>query len=287
MSKSALDVKAYAKLNISLDVTARRPDGYHDVLTVMQSVELHDDIEIRRSPGRGARVVGDIGNLPRGGRNTAAGAVFEFFSYTGITEEKITVELYKRIPVRAGMGGGSADAAAVLRGLDEMFETGLAQTELAEIGSRIGSDVPFCVMNGAALAEGRGEMLTKLPSLPECCIVICKPRFSVSTRTLFGRLDCGKIQRRPDTAGITDALKNGSLTDAARRMYNIFEDVIRHGDEIARIKGALLGLGALGAVMTGTGSAVFGIFDDGGAARTARETLRREYVECFLTSPHP
>jgi 4-diphosphocytidyl-2-C-methyl-D-erythritol kinase len=281
------DEKAYAKLNISLDVISKRPDGYHDMLMVIQSVGLHDDVRIRRSPGRGISVVGNIAYLPGGSRNTAAQAVSAFFSYTGITSEGITVELYKRIPVCAGMGGGSADAAAVLRGLNVMFDAGLTLTELAEIGIGIGSDVPFCVMNGAALAQGRGERLTALPSLPECDIVICKPRFSVSTQAMFSKLDCGKIRRRPDTAGIVEALRGGSLQEVSRRMYNIFEDALdrEQGAEAARIKDRMIGAGALGAVMTGTGSAVFGIFADTSEARAAHNALRRDYAECFLTAP--
>jgi 4-diphosphocytidyl-2-C-methyl-D-erythritol kinase len=280
-----LEVKAYAKLNVSLDVTAKRSDGYHDMLMVMQSVGLCDRVAIRRSPGSGARVVSSAPYLPSDARNTAARAVKSFVSYTGITSEKITVEIDKAIPICAGMGGGSADAAAVLRGLDEMFETGLTEPELAKLGSGIGSDVPFCLINGTALAEGRGERLTRLPSLPMCDVVICKPRFSSPTQAMFSKLDCDKIRRRPDTGGILDALRAGSLPDVAHRMYNVFEDVVSPREEITYIKERMLDLGALGAVMTGTGSAVFGIYADADAARIAGGTLKGEYAECFLTSP--
>ncbi|MDR2665095.1 MAG: 4-(cytidine 5'-diphospho)-2-C-methyl-D-erythritol kinase, partial [Oscillospiraceae bacterium] len=177
-----IEVAADAKLNVSLDVTRARGDGYHDVLTVMQSVGLHDDVKITCSRGGPVRIANSGGALPRDRRNTAVRSAEVFFSYTGITGWGAEIEITKRIPVCAGMGGGSADAAAVLRGLNELFSTGLDVRRMEDLGGVIGSDVPFCVSGGTALAEGRGEILTRLPGLPPCGIVICKPPFSASTR---------------------------------------------------------------------------------------------------------
>jgi 4-diphosphocytidyl-2-C-methyl-D-erythritol kinase len=250
----------------------------------MQSVGLHDDIKITCSRGGAIRAVSDSRTLPEDRRNTAVRAAEVFFGYTGITGWGAELEITKRIPVCAGMGGGSADAAAALRGLNELFSTGLSAERLEELGGDIGSDVPFCVSGGTALAEGRGERLTRLPGLPPCGIVICKPQFSVSTQSLFERLDCGAVTRRPDTAGIIKALREQRLADVASRMYNIFEDVSPYSAETARAKERLLELGALGAVMTGTGSAVFGVFGDNAAARAAYDAARRDYEGCYVTA---
>jgi 4-diphosphocytidyl-2-C-methyl-D-erythritol kinase len=278
-----IKTKAYAKLNISLDVVAKRRDGYHDLLMVMQSVQLCDYLTVRCSPGEGAAVITNLPFLPEDGRNTAAQAARLFFEHTGIAGYMTRINIIKRIPVCAGLGGGSADAAAVLRGLNKMFDAGLDADELIRIGAKVGSDVPFCVVNGTVLAKGRGERLTSLPAMPDCDIVICKPAVSFSTPKLFAAIKCERIRFRPDTNGIVEALGAGDLKGVARRMYNVFEDVAKPYGAISEIKGAMLDHGALGAVMTGTGSAVFGLFDAERKARSAYNTLRRDYSECFLT----
>ena len=189
----------------------------------------------------------------------------------------------------AGLAGGSADAAAVLRAMNRLSGAGLSPDRLAEIGARAGSDVPFCVLGGTALAEGRGERLTPLPPLPPCRIVICKPPFSVSTPQLFGRVNVRKIVRRPDTAGVVAALEAGDLAGVARRMYNVFEDVMepRRYAEISSIKAELIDCGALGASMSGSGPSVFGLFDSEAAAREALARLRDSYRDVFLCGPGP
>jgi 4-diphosphocytidyl-2-C-methyl-D-erythritol kinase len=185
------------------------------------------------------------------------------------------------------MGGGSADAAAVLWALNQLSGLGLSVERLAQIGERVGSDVPYCVLGGTALAEGRGERLTPLPPLPDCHIVVCKPPFPISTPELFGCVDCRKLRCRPDTEGLLAALEAGDLPGIARRMYNVFEDVLtdRRGGEIAAIKGELISRGALGAVMSGTGPTVFGIFDREAPARDAYDSLKAQYADTFLTKP--
>jgi len=276
--------QAYAKINLSLDVVSKRDDGYHDMLMVMQSVGFNDEITIECVPGTGVSADAGLPYLPGDERNIAVKAALAFYNYTGITGYKTNIKIRKDIPVCAGLGGGSSDGACVLRMLDAMFAANLRIEELEEIGGSFGSDVPFCIAGGTRLATGRGDVLTDLPSLPESYIVICKPPFTCSTPELFGRIKCEKIRARPDTDGILTALDAGDLSGIARRMYNVFEDVLPRGErDIADIKYALLDNGALGAVMTGSGPAVFGLFDDEACSLLAYESLRRNYKECYHT----
>ena len=196
----------------------------------------------------------------------------------------VHIRLHKRIPVCAGLGGGSSDAAAVLRALNRLTGAGFTRTELEEMGALVGSDVPYCVAGGTMLAEGRGERLTPVTPMPRLPVVICKPDFPISTPELFRRVDARTSRCRPDTEGICAALADGDMPKLARRMYNVFEDVLtRREGEIAAIKSRLLDGGALGAVMSGTGSAVFGLFADADSAAYAKRRLARDYAECFLT----
>lgn len=269
--------KAYAKINISLDVTAKRPDGYHDMLMVMQTVTLCDELTVTLTPGSASRAECNLRFVPCDERNLAVRAAIAFFEHTGISSGAHIV-MHKHIPVGAGMAGGSSDAAAVLRALNRLCSARLSRSQLEALGAQIGSDVAFCVAGGTQLASGRGEVLSPLPALPSCKIVICKPDFSVSTPELFKKLDAVKLRCHPDTHGIVELLGVGDLPKIARRMYNVFEDVPdRKHNEIALIKSAMLDCGALGSVMTGTGSAVFGIFDDPAAAEKTAKALRRNY----------
>lgn len=282
-----MNVLAYAKLNLSLDVLGKRDDGYHDLRMVMQSVQLADEISLREEAGEDISVHTNLRYLPNDERNLAAIAARKFWEETGMIRKGLDINIKKVIPVCAGMGGGSSDAAAVLRALNESSEAGLSLGRLAEIGSRVGSDVPYCVMGGTALAEGKGEKLTALPPLPNCHIVICKPPFPISTPELFGCIDCKKIRCRPDTEGIIAALRAQDLTGVARRLYNVFEDVLtdRRGAEIAEIKKEIVSGGALGAAMSGSGPTVFGIFDDECKADRVYQSLKNQYKDTFLTKP--
>lgn len=282
----ALTVPAYAKLNLTLDVMGKRPDGYHDLCMVMQSIGVTDELILESEPGDGVRVRTNMSYLPSDGRNLAAVAARRFFEATGQSLQ-LSIDLRKKIPVCAGMGGGSSDAAAVLRALNRLTGAGLSTAELAAIGERVGSDVPFCVLGGTALAEGKGERLTPLPALPPCAIVVCKPGFSISTPELFGALAGKKLRRRPDTKGVLAALEAGDLTGVARRMYNVFEDVLppRQARTVDEIKAALIADGALGACMSGTGPTVFGLFAEQEAAQRAARALREEYRDVFVTGP--
>jgi len=275
---------AYAKINLSLDIVSKMPDGYHSIRTVMQTVGLSDEITVGCLPGEGFSIDAGLPYLPGDERNIAIKAALAFYKHTGITGYRTQFKIKKSIPVCAGLGGGSADGACVLRLLDKMFATGLGTKTLEALGASFGSDVPFCVAGGTSLAEGRGDVLTTLPPLPHCYIVICKPPFSCSTPELFARVRCEKIRARPDTAGIVAALGQGDLSGVARRMYNVFEDALPRGArEISDIKYAMLDKGALGAVMTGSGPAVIGLFESGESAKSAYEYLQSSYKECYIT----
>ena len=283
----ALDVLAYAKLNLSLDVLEKRPDGYHEMRMVMQTVVLCDRLRLEIGTGRPLSMRSNLGFLPADGRNLAAAAALRLAEDTGADWGGLSITLDKSIPVCAGLAGGSADAAAVLRGLNQLAGLHLPPERLEEIGAKVGSDVPYCVRGGTALAEGRGEVLTDLPPLPSCHVVLCKPAFSVPTPELFARLDGVRIRRRPDTAGLLSALAAGDLAGVARRMYNVFEDALppRRAAEIQRLKTELIQQGALGACMSATGSALFGLFSDGEAAARARDALALLCPTCFLARP--
>lgn len=277
-----MELRAYAKLNLTLDILGRREDGYHDLQMVMQSIDLADLLTVVPTQGRG-RTSTSLSYLPGDDRNLARKAVLAFRQATG-TGPEVDISIQKRIPVCAGMAGGSADGAAVLWAMDHLAGTGLSPARLARIGEAVGSDVPYCVLGGTALAEGRGERLTPLPPLPPCHVVVCKPPFPISTPQLFARVDTKKIVRRPDTSGLLAALEQGDLTGVARRMYNVFEDVLepRRQAEIASLKTALIDAGALGASMTGSGPTVFGLFDSPEAAAAARDRLSQSYEDVFL-----
>ena len=280
---SGLDTRARAKLNLSLDVLARRPDGFHDLRMVMQAAALADEVHVElREPGF-FRAETNRSYIPTDERNIAVKAAKAYFEAAGI-DSGAYIKITKRIPVCAGMAGGSSDAAAVLRALNRRAGEPFSPRELAKIGERVGSDVPYCVLGGTALAEGRGEMLTPLAPLPRCWVVACKPDFPISTPELFAQADRVKLRRRPDTAGLVAALEAGDLGGVARRMYNVFEDVLpeRRRAEIMDIKNALIQYGALGAAMSGTGPTVFGLFDRLEAAQEARACLAQRYRDTFL-----
>ncbi len=280
-----LTVNAHAKINLSLDVLGKMPNGYHELRSIMQLIQLHDDVEISCKRGGGKlRVRTSKAFLPNDDKNIAGKAARLFMSEMDTVGYDVDIYIHKMNPVCAGLGGGSADGAAVLLGLNELFGTGLSKAELEKMGERLGADVPFCIHGGTALCEGKGEIITDIPQLPECFIVICKPEFSVSTPELFHMIDNRKIKLRPDTDGMLNALKKGSLNGVAKRMFNVFEELIAvDHSEIKSVKGIMYDYGALGASMSGTGSAVFGLFNDKIKAENAYKELKTIYNECFLT----
>ena len=278
--------RAYAKLNLSLDVTGRRADGYHDLAMLMQTVSLCDELRLRFREDGQVRAGSTLRFIPSDERNLAVRAALRYLEAVGDPGRGLQIELRKQIPVGAGMGGGSADAAAVLRALNRIYENRLNRRELEELAQQIGSDVAFCVAGGTALAEGRGEKLTDLPDLPDCSFVICKPSFSISTPELYKKLDSAPVRIHPDTPGLLTAVRAGDLSALCRRMYNVFEEIDdRRLRTVAELKSRLLDHRAMGAMMTGTGSAVFGVFRRPEEAEAACAALRGTVPFCCTARP--
>lgn len=295
---------AFAKLNLTLDVLGRRADGYHDLRMVMQTVSLRDDVSIDLDTKDGFRVYCYRENypqtqdkdvmqqpevefvtdgLPQHEENIAYRAAMTFFAATGKMPDGMEIRINKRIPTQAGLGGGSADAAAVLRALNRHYGDPFSIFALCELGAQVGSDVPFCVLGGTALAEGRGERLTPLPAAPELYYVICKPDFSVSTPELFAVVDREELGARPDTNAMRAALQKGDLQAIAEKLCNVFDPIVTKTHlELNYIKSILMSYGAYGTQMSGTGSAVYGIFDSFEYAAVACTMLKDSYREVFI-----
>lgn len=277
-------IQAPAKLNLTLDVLGRREDGYHDLKMVMQSITLADRLTLRPGRAPGIQVSSSFHFLPTGEKNLAGKAAVCFYQALGRPARDLDISITKHVPVCAGMAGGSSDAAAVLRALNRLEGDPFSPEELAHVGEAVGSDVPYCVLGCTALAQGRGEVLTPLSPLPHCWVVACKPDFPVSTPELFARIDSCRIRRRPDADGLMAALDHGDLMEVARRMYNVFEDVLpeRQLARVADIKNILIQQGALGANMSGTGPTAFGLFSSQNQAQAAYDVLKQRYQEVFL-----
>lgn len=272
---------AGAKVNLCLEVTGRLPDGYHGVRGIMQSLEFGDTVELE--PGDGPwQVRSNLYYLPSGEDNLAARAALLFRRLTGLGPEGGTITLTKRIPVCGGFGGGSSDAAAVLRIMNRLSPSPLRWDELEALSRPLGSDVPFCVRGGTARAEGRGEVLTPLPDFAGRELLLCRPDFSCSTPLLFKALDRLKLRVRPDTAGLERAAAAGDTVGVARRLFNVFEEVLpkKQRDTVWELRDAMVEAGALGAAMTGSGSGVFGVFPDGETAAAALIALRDKGIRC-------
>ena len=263
--------EAPAKINLALDILGKRPDGYHALCSVMQTVSLCDTVEL--AEGGEGFTLSMAGFTPPEGRKTLEQRAAEaFFARLGRAMPPLTVAITKRTPAYAGLGGGSADVAALLRILRDRYAPEMEDTTLESIGAEVGSDMPFCLRGGTALAAGRGEILTDLPPLPDCWIVLCKPPFPIPTPMLFARADSVAIRHRPDIPGMRKALENGDLEGVAGRLGNVFEEVLPpECGAVFAIRDALLAAGALGAGMSGSGPMVFGIFREEGLARAAQK----------------
>ena len=277
--------QAPAKINLALDILGRRQDGYHELRMVMQTVSLCDAVTVDEG-GSGFALLADGFALPAGKKPLEQQAVEAFFDAVGQPMPPLTVRLKKVTPAYAGLGGGSADVAALLRCLRRRYAPEMPVEQLRTIGLTVGSDMPFCVSGGTALAEGRGERLTALPGLPDCWILLCKPDFGIPTPALFARADGRTPRHRPDIDGMAQALERGNLEGVASRLCNVFEELLpKEYHEVFRVKERILELGALNAAMSGSGPAVFGIFREGAAARTAADTLKRHYFQTYLAKP--
>ncbi len=277
---------AFAKLNLTLDVLGKREDGYHDLRSVMQTVSIRDDIEIDLDTGKPWVLHCDKAGIPQDETNLAWKAAKTFFAATGKEPNGLEIRITKRIPSQAGMGGGSADAAAVLRALNRYYEFPLSVLALAELGSTVGSDVPFCVICGTAMAEGRGEKLRKLPDMPDCFFVVCKPDFSVSTPELYQKIDSCTIGKRPDQQAMESALLAGDLGKVAGNLWNVFDPIVTEEHlELNYIKSIFNSYGAIGQQMTGSGSAVFAIVESFEYAAVICNMLKDNYPQVFIAKP--
>lgn len=277
---------AYAKLNLSLDILGKRPDGYHDMRMVMQSISLCDDVSLHDSTVPGIRVSSNMSFLPSGSDNIAAKAAIAFFKALDKPCPDLDIHIEKHTPVCAGMAGGSSDGAAVLRLLRESRAPHMGREELEAIAAQVGSDVPFCVRGGTVLCEGRGELMTDLPPLPPCWLTVVKPDFPISTPELFAQVRTRSLRCHPDTQGMIEALQAQDLDGIAHRLYNVFEDVLpRQYREVMEIKHRLLTLGAMAASMTGSGPTVFGLFEDRDTAEEAADTMKKTYSAVFSATP--
>lgn len=259
---TTLTQQAYAKLNLTLDVKGKRDDGYHEVESVMQQITLCDDVEIDVETGEDWKLECDWEEVPQDSSNLAWKAAGVFYQSIGKDPQGITIRITKRIPMGAGLGGGSADAAAVLHALNKHEGEPYPIWDLARLSAKIGSDVPFCVLGGTGLATGRGEHVQQLLPMPQCFYCIAKPEFSVSTPELYAAMDETHSIWHPDTAGMLKSLDQQDLMHVAGHVGNAMEDLVAsQHPEIAQIKQTMQDCGALGVSMTGSGSAVFGIFD--------------------------
>ena len=277
---------AYAKLNLTLDVLGKRDDGYHNLKSVMQTVSIRDDVEIDIGTGKRWSLECTMEGIPCDERNLAWKAAKVFFDATGKDPNGLTIRITKRIPTQAGMGGGSADAAAVLRALNKHYNNPFSIFALAELGAQVGSDVPFCVVCGTAIVEGRGEQLRILPNLPECIFVVVKPEFSVSTPELFHKIDSVAIAKRPDNGAMESALLAGDLEKVCQNVYNVFDPIVTEEHlELNYIKSVFHQYGAACYKMTGSGSAVFAIVSEFEVAAVLCNMLKENYPQVFIGMP--
>ena len=277
---------AYAKLNLTLDVLGKREDGYHDLKSVMQTVSIRDDIELDIGTGKPWVLRCDKEGIPTDSRNLAWKAAEVYCEAMGKDPDGLEIRITKRIPSEAGMGGGSADAAAVLRALNQYYGNPLSILALAELGARVGSDVPFCVVGGTCMVEGRGERLRKLPDMPDCFFVVVKPDFSCSTAELYRKIDEAEIAKRPDHQAMESALLAGDLGRVCENIWNVFDPVVTQEHlELNYIKSIFNSYGAVGYQMTGSGSAVFAVAPSFEYAAVMCDMLRGNYPNVFIGKP--
>ncbi len=283
-----VSIAAHAKINLTLDVVKKLQNGYHELLMVMQSISLHDILSIETGTDAGIELRSNVKNIPCDERNLVYKAIQAFYEASGILESGVSVAIEKRIPVMAGLAGGSTDAAAVIRALDFIYNTRFSEKELQKIGLCVGADVPFCISGGTMLARGVGEILSPLSPMPDCTILLVKPDVAVSTPSVFAELDKREITRRPDTEAMIGALARGTVSDIAAGLFNVMEDVTAaECPEILEIKRRMLARGALGAAMSGSGPTVFGIFTDNVCAHAAYAEFLPRYPGVYLCRPYP
>lgn len=283
-----IELKAYGKINIGLDVIRKREDGYHDLDMIMQTVGVYDDVIISREDGTQTyeiEVSTDADILPNDKGNLAFMAAKVLMEAYDI-KSKVKIYINKRIPIAGGMAGGSADCAAVLRGVNKLFQLGLTDEQLQEYGVKLGADVPYCIVGGTKRAQGIGEILTDLPTPPKCYVIIAKPDAFVSTKFVYSHIRPAQIENHPDIDGIIESIKAGDLYGMCEKIANVMEDVtIPEYPIIQKVKDILKSNGAVNALMSGSGPTVFGIYDDEEKAKQSMDALSgKEFVsQLYLT----
>ena len=283
-----IELKAYGKINLGLDVIRKRPDGYHDLDMIMQMVDVYDDIVITKNKTGKIEVKTDTAVLSNGKDNLAYMAAKMLMDEFKIVDG-VDIYINKRIPIAGGMAGGSSDCATTLMGINQLFELGLSKEDLMERGVKLGADVPYCVLGGTAIARGIGEVLTPLPAPPDCHVIIAKPPVSVSTAYVYGHIKPLEITKRPDIEAMAQSIKDGDLKKMASLIYNVMEDVtVVEYPIISEIKQVMLDNGALNSIMSGSGPTVFGLFDDKEKAQQCVKTLEEKGLtqQLYLTKFH-
>ncbi len=269
-----LELNAYAKVNLGLDVLRRREDGYHELRMIMQTVDLYDTLTFEKKEEPGIIMTCNIEGLPCDERNLvykSAKLMLEEYSLSG----GIRIHLEKRIPMAAGMAGGSTDAAAVFNGMNELYQLNVSKERLCELGVKIGADVPYCIVGGTVLSEGIGEVLTVLPNVPDCTVLIVKPDFDVSTKYVYENLHANSLTYHPDIDAMTEAVRAGDLAGVIKVMDNVLETVTEAKyTEITNIKKVMQENGAMRAMMSGSGPTVFGLYETVEMAESAAEAIR-------------
>ena len=285
-----IKIEGNAKINLTLDILGKRPDGYHEVAMVMQSIGLHDTIEMEKSAA-GIALTINVPWLRADEKNLAWRAAALMQQEYGLSGG-VNMRLTKRIPVAAGLAGGSADAAAVLRGMNRLYELGLSDAKLCELGARLGSDIPFCLLGGTMLSTGRGEVLTRLSNLPETWVVLAKPRISVSTAWAYQNYDEQGAEQHPDNARIQQEIARGDRKAVAKLLCNVLESVtIKRYDVISRYKTMMLEQGAMASMMSGSGPTVFGLVGSRVQANKIADHLRAStkadvFITCTMNPYH-
>lgn len=283
-----IELRALGKINLGLDILGRRENGYHDVRMVMQTIYLYDRVILEKTTGAEIEISTNLKFLPVNENNIAYKAAQMLIEEFGI-KEGVKIYLEKHIPVAAGMAGGSANAAAVLYGMNILYDLGLSEDDLKERGVKLGADVPYCIMRGTVLAEGIGEELSPLPPMPKCYVLIAKPPVSVSTKTAYEKFDALENVEHPDIDGIIEGLKNQDLHKIASSMGNVLEDVtVEDAPQIKEIRQLMMESGALGAMMSGSGPTVFGIFDKRSKAKAAAAKIKGKDLsrQIYVTNVH-
>lgn len=279
-----IKVKAYAKINLLLDIVAKRNDGYHDLFMIMQSIGLYDTVTVSQTSSKKITISCTEKGIPLDERNIAYKAAAEFFSQTKIKNKGVNIDIVKRIPHAAGLAGGSADGAAVIVALNKLYATELSDDELCKIGVKIGADVPFCITGGTLLAQGIGDVLNKVKPLRKCFILIAKPDCSVNTAYAYKRFDEHGKEHTPDKLGMLYAMQGRDLTEICSKMENVFEQFIPVDNKV-EIKNVMRENGALGVCMSGSGPTVFGIFTEKDKAERAAEELKSLAKDIAVTVP--